>query len=97
MTTIETTKMGDKGTIVLPQAVRDLLGAKKGSVIAFVIKDDQSVEVRTIEAETIAALDQIGVELRESGLTLGQWLKDGREIRKRLYTQRYGSKKATRS
>ena len=89
MASVETTKLGDKGTIVLPQAVRELLGAKKGSVIAFVITDDERVEVRTLEAETMAALDEIGAALKEQGVTLAQWMKEGRAIRRRLLKEMY--------
>ena len=89
MASVETTKLGDKGTIVLPQAVRELLGAKKGSVIAFIITDDERVEVRTLEAETMAALDDIGAVLKEQGVTLGQWMKEGKEIRRRLLKEMY--------
>ncbi|MCL4507706.1 MAG: AbrB/MazE/SpoVT family DNA-binding domain-containing protein [Chloroflexi bacterium] len=89
MASVETTKLGDKGTIVLPQAVRELLGAKKGSVIAFVITDDERVEVRTLEAATIAALDEIGAALKEKGITPEQWMKEGRAIRRKLIKEMY--------
>ncbi len=89
MASVETTKLGDKGTLVLPQAVRKLLGAKKGSVIAFVITDDKRVEVRALEADVMAALDEIGAALREQGVTLEQWMKDGRAIRRKLLKEMY--------
>ena len=89
MASVETTKLGNKGTIVLPQAVREFLGAKKGSVIAFVITDDERVEVRALEADALAALDAIGAALKEQGVTLGQWMKEGRAIRRRLLKEMY--------
>jgi hypothetical protein len=58
-------------------------------VIAFVITDDQRVEVRTLEAETMAALDDIGAALKEKGITLNQWVKEGREVRRKLHKEMY--------
>jgi hypothetical protein len=52
-----------------------LLGAKKGNVIAFVITHDERVEVRSLEAETMAAIVDIGAILKEKDITLNQWMK----------------------
>ncbi len=76
--------------MTLPRRVREKLGVKKGSTIAFVETEDGRIEVRTLEADVMAALDEIGAALKEQGVTLEQWMKEGRVIRRRLYEERYG-------
>ena len=89
---IDTPKVQERGVVTLPRRVREKLGVKKGSTIAFVETEDGRIEVRALEADVMAALDEIGAALKEKGVTLEQWIEDGRAIRKRLYQERYGKK-----
>jgi AbrB family looped-hinge helix DNA binding protein len=49
--TLETTKVQDRGVVTLPRRVREKLGVKKGSTIAFVETEDGRIEVRALEAD----------------------------------------------
>ncbi|MCL4507770.1 MAG: AbrB/MazE/SpoVT family DNA-binding domain-containing protein [Chloroflexi bacterium] len=86
---LETTKVQERGVVTLPRRVREKLGIKKGSTIAFIETDEGRIEVRALEADAMAALDEIGAALKEQGVTLEQMIEDGRTIRKRLYDERY--------
>jgi hypothetical protein len=35
-------------------------------------------------------MDEIGTAMKEKGVTLEQWIEDGRAIREQLYQERYG-------
>jgi AbrB family looped-hinge helix DNA binding protein len=95
--TIETTKVQERGVVTLPRRVREKLGVRKGSTIAFVETADGRIEVRALEADVMAALDEIGAALREKDITLEQMIEDGRAIRKRLYQERYGKKSSAQA
>jgi AbrB family looped-hinge helix DNA binding protein len=84
-TSIETTKVQERGVVTLPRRVREKLGLKKGSTVAFVETAEGQIEIRPIVGDVIAALDEIGAALKERGLTLEQLIESGREIRQRLY------------
>lgn len=86
---IETTKTQDRGVITIPQSVRERLGIKKGSTIAFVENDEGRVEIRVVEDAFIAAIDEIGDALKERGMTMAQWLAAGSKNRKKLFKQLY--------
>lgn len=82
---IETTKTQDRGVVTIPESVREKLGIKKGTTVLFVENEKGNIEIRTLEAETIDMLDEIGNVLREKGVTLDQWLSTGRKNRKQLF------------
>ncbi len=86
---IETTKTQDRGVVTIPESVREKLGIKKGTTVLFVENEKGNIEIRTLEAETIDMLDEIGAALREKGVTMEQWLADGRKIRKQLFEDMY--------
>ena len=84
MASVEVSKMGLKGLVVVPQPVRELLGIDKGSNVAFVITDDNRVEIRPLEANSVMAANEFEAVLKENGMTLGQWAKEGKKIRRKL-------------
>jgi AbrB family looped-hinge helix DNA binding protein len=86
---LDTTKIQERGTVTIPQSVRDKLGIKKGSTVAFVETDDGRVEIRVIEADVIAALDELGEALKAKGVTMNEWLAASRKSRKRAFDKLY--------
>lgn len=86
---LETTKIQERGTVTIPQSVRDRLGVSKGSTLAFIETDDGRIEIRALEADLIAALDDLGDTLKQQGLTLQQWIELSRKNRKRLFEKMY--------
>ena len=86
---IETTKVQERGIVTLPRRVREKLGVKKGSTIAFVETAEGKIEIRTLEAEALAAFDEIGAALKEEGLTLDQLIASGRKHRRKLIKELY--------
>lgn len=86
---IEATKTQDRGVVTIPESVREKLGIKKGTTVLFVENEKGNIEIRTLEAETIDMLDEIGNVLRERGMTMDQWLAEGRKNRKQLFDDMY--------
>lgn len=86
---IETTKTQDRGVVTIPESVRERLGIKKGTTVLFIENEMGQIEIRTLEAETIDMLDEIGVALRTKGVTLERWLAAGRKNRKKLFQDSY--------
>ncbi len=86
---IETTKTQDRGVVTIPESVRVRLGIKKGTTVLFIENEQGNIEIRTLEAETIDLLDEIGAALREKGVTMDQWLATGRKNRKKLFADAY--------
>jgi AbrB family looped-hinge helix DNA binding protein len=86
---IETTKTQDRGIVTIPESVREKLGIKKGTTVLFIENEKGNIEIRTLEAEAIDMLDDIGAALREKGITLDRWLATGRKNRKRLFENAY--------
>jgi len=68
----------------MPCRVWKKLGVKKASTIAFVETADGKIEVRALEAEALAALDEIEAALNEKGVTLEQLMASGKRHRQRL-------------
>jgi len=86
---IETTKTQDRGVVTIPESVREKLGIKRGTTVLFIENEKGNIEIRTLEAEAIDMLDEIGAALREKGITLDRWLATGRKNRKRLFEDVY--------
>ncbi len=86
---IESTKTQDRGVVTIPESVREKLGIKKGTTVLFIENEKGNIEIRTLEAETIDMLDEIGNVLREKGITMDQWLSEGRKNRKQLFDDMY--------
>src|SRR5690348_13727689 len=81
---IETTKVQERGVVTLPRRVREKLGVKKGSIIAFVETAEGKIEVRALEADALATLDEIGAALNKKGVTLEQLMASGKRHRRKL-------------
>lgn len=100
MTLIETGKMGFKGHVVMPKAVRELLGIGQGSTVAWVITDDNRVEVRPITEATIVKARKASIQkwlashprtqsiedefLKETGIHWSSYEVKARPIRNKL-------------
>ncbi len=73
MAHIETGRMGVKGHVVMPQSVREKLGADKGSLIAWVITDEGYVIVRTLEPEVLADESEFTQVLKSADSSFEEW------------------------
>ena len=62
---------------------------QKGSTVAFFETDDGRMEIRVIEADVIAALDELGDALEAKGVTMNEWLAVSRKSRKRAFDKLY--------
>jgi AbrB family looped-hinge helix DNA binding protein len=107
MTLIETGKMGFKGHVVMPKAVRELLGIGQGSIVAWVITDDNRVEVRTITEAAIVKARKASIQkwlashprtqsiedefLKETGIHWSNHEVKARPIRNKLVKERFSN------
>lgn len=79
----------DDGTLTIPSEVREALGAKPGAEYVL-LETEQGVLVTTRRRIVDWALNAIGEELRENGVTLEELIESGREIRGDLLWEMYG-------
>lgn len=94
MTTTETkgyrpTRVQQKGQITLPQEIREALGIKKGDFVAFELLDG-AVMLKPAKLQHLEALNEIGKELLERGISLDELIESSRKTRKRLVKKKYG-------
>ena len=86
--TTQTTLVQEKGQVTIPFEIRKKLNLKKGDRVVF-IETDKGVVIQPAEVVVSAALDEIGKELKEKGVTLQQLLDRGRDIRGELIKEEY--------
>jgi antitoxin PrlF len=77
------------GQITLPADVRKRLGLKAGDLVA-IKETPEGVLLIPRGIAAIKALEDIGIALKERGLTLEDMIESGREIREELYREQYG-------
>jgi AbrB family looped-hinge helix DNA binding protein len=82
-------RIQEKGQVTLPAAVRKRLGLKKGDLVSVVGTPD-GVLITPQEVLASKALDQIGVILREQGISLEELIEAGRDSRDELVREQYG-------
>ena len=82
-------RIQEKGQVTIPQEVREKLKLRKGDLVTFV-ETERGYVVQPVEVVINAALDAIGAGLNEKGVTLDQWMENGRRIRGRLLKEKYG-------
>jgi AbrB family looped-hinge helix DNA binding protein len=82
-------RIQEKGQVTLPAAVRKQLGLKKGDLVA-VEATPEGVLITPQEVVASKALDQIGLILREQGLSLEELIEAGRDGRDELVREQYG-------
>ena len=82
-------RIQEKGQVTIPQEVREKLKLRKGDLVTFV-ETERGYVVQPVEVVINAALDAMGEGLREKGVTLDQWIENGRRIRGQLLKEKYG-------
>jgi AbrB family looped-hinge helix DNA binding protein len=82
-------RVQERGQVTIPQEVREKLKLKKGDLVTFV-ETEHGYVVQPVEVVIHAALDAIGDGLRDKGVTLDQWIENGRRVRGQLLKGKYG-------
>ncbi|MCW1970269.1 MAG: hypothetical protein KIH69_019325 [Anaerolineae bacterium] len=70
---IATGKMGVKGHLVMPQYIREMLKVDKGSTIAWVVTDDNRIEVKSVTIDTISESNEFELALATLGMSHDDW------------------------
>lgn len=78
----------EKGQVTIPTDIRKRLGLKKGDRVSFT-ETENGVLITPQAVVAADMLDQIGKVLRESGLSLEDVLRRGRELRGEIVAQKY--------
>ncbi len=84
-----TVRVQEKGQVTIPLEIRKKLNLKKGDFVTF-IPTDKGIVVQPVEVLITAALDKVGEELAERGVSLEQLIERGRDIRGELLKEVYG-------
>jgi AbrB family looped-hinge helix DNA binding protein len=79
----------ENGQVTLPFEWRQKYGLKKGDIVSFV-DTDQGLMIVPRVALAMKLLDEIGEELKKSGVTLDELMESGREIRGEILKEKYG-------
>jgi len=82
-------RVQEKGQVTLPVEVRKKLGIQKGDLVAVELSG-RGVLITRQEVIAMEALDLIGQELKERGVTLEELIESGREIRGQILEEMYG-------
>lgn len=89
MATTRLLRVEEDGQIILPDDVRQQLGLQPGDLVA-VTDTPEGILVTTRERRVLHALDALGAELHDQGVSLEEMIESGREIRGALLRERYG-------
>ena len=84
-------RVQEKGQVTLPTEVRKRLGIKTGDLVVLIETDD-GVLIVPQEVFATKALARIGEALRESGVTLEEFIESGREHRGRILEGQFGTR-----
>jgi AbrB family looped-hinge helix DNA binding protein len=82
-------RVQEKGQVTIPQEIRKKLDLKKGDMVIFV-ETDAGVVIKPAEIVVTEALDEIGRTLKERGISLGDLMELGRDIRSEMIEEEYG-------
>jgi AbrB family looped-hinge helix DNA binding protein len=82
-------RIQEKGQVTIPTEIRKKLGLKQGDLVA-VMETPDDVFITPQQVLATKALDQIGDILKEEGLSLGDLIASGRQIRTDLLQGTYG-------
>jgi AbrB family looped-hinge helix DNA binding protein len=81
-------RVQEKGQVTIPQEIRNKLDLKKGDMVIFV-ETDAGVVIKPAEIVVTEELDEIGRALKERGISLGDLMERGREIRGEIIKEEY--------
>lgn len=82
-------RIQSQGKVTLPRAVRERLGLKRGSLVAFV-ETSAGIVIKPAAVVANEALDEIGQALKAKGIKLEDLLERGRVIHSDLGAEKYG-------
>jgi AbrB family looped-hinge helix DNA binding protein len=87
-------RVEEMGQVTIPREITEHLGLEAGDLVA-VVSTPEGVLITPQAVAALEDLDRIGAALRESGVTLEDWIESGREIRGELYREKYGREPTT--
>jgi antitoxin PrlF len=82
-------RMQEKGQVTIPIEIRKKLGLKRGDLVA-VMETPEGVFITPQQVLATKAFDRIGDILKDQGLSLGEFIASGREIRTEILQEAYG-------
>lgn len=82
-------RVQEKGQVTIPFEIRQKLNLKKGDLVTFV-ETENGIVIKPAEVIVAEALDEIGVLLREKGISLKDLMTQGRKIRGEMVKELYG-------
>src|SRR4051812_14580614 len=88
-TKLKLSRLHDRGQVTISQELRDKFGLEPGDMVAFVAAE-QGVLISPQELMAKDAFARTGTLLKVKGITLGELIESGREIRGELIEKEYG-------
>jgi len=82
-----------RGQVTIPIEFRRKLGIEEGGLVAF-IETEEGILISPREVLAMDALDRIGEALEKQGITLEELIESGREIRGRIYKEKFARNNA---
>ena len=82
-------RVEEMGQVTVPREMTEHLGLEAGDLVA-VVKTPEGVLITPQAIAALDDLDRMGAALRESGVTIEEWIESGREIRGELLREKYG-------
>ena len=80
-----------RGQVTIPIELRRKFGIEEGGVVAF-SETEGGILISPREVLAMDALDRIGEALKKRGITLGELIDSGREVRGQIIEEEYGLK-----
>lgn len=78
----------ENGQVTLPIEFRKRYSLKKGDIVVFK-ETEEGLLINPREAQAMRLLDEIGEALKERGISLNDLIESGREIRQKIYNEKY--------
>ena len=78
-----------RGQVTIPIELRRKFGIEEGGIVAF-SEAEEGILISPREVLAMGALDRIGEVLKKRGITLGELIESGREVRGRIVKEEYG-------
>jgi len=82
-----------RGQVTIPIEFRRKLGIEEGGLVAF-IETEEGILISPREVLAMDALDRIGEALEKQGITLEELIESGREIRGKIYKEKFARNNA---
>ena len=82
-----------RGQVTIPIEFRRKLGIEEGGLVAF-IETEEGILISPREVLAMDALDRIGEALKKQGITLEELIESGREIRGKIYKEKFAQHNA---